>query len=261
MRGKCVVLGAAFFMAWPALSDAQDPGPRLKPPPVDPITIRRPQPFPWAAATFTGLDGDDVRDFGGRFFTDSLRRVPGLEVQRVSSTESNVSARSYNDDSSASQGILGLLDGRQVYNDFFGGVFWDAIPMTLDEIKAIEVIRGPGSFLHGPNAMHGLVNFITKSPLDYAEGTTAGHEVFLSVAGGSHRANVESLTFVKREGNTVTCRITADMPFPLSDLTSETRAVLNVEPGVRYERRWTLVSGDYLSHQGGWVLVPFAGDP
>jgi len=203
MRGKSAVLGAAVTLAWSGLLGAQEE-PKLKPPPDDPVTLRRPQPIPWATASITGLDGEDVRDFGGRFFTDSLRRVPGLEVQRVSSTESNVSARSYNDDTSASQGILGLLDGRQVYNEFFGGVFWDTLPITLDDIERVDVVRGPGSFLYGPNAMHGLVNIETRSPMKYRMKDGRREALLdeeLSIAGsyGSYRSSTQSLTYVRRE--------------------------------------------------------------
>lgn len=63
-----------------------------------------------------------------------------------------------------------------------------------------------------------------------------------------------------REGNTVTCEVTTDLPFPLADLTSVNRAVHTVEPGKRWLREWKLVSGDYDFNQGSWELVPFRGD-
>src|SRR5262245_12457923 len=193
MRGT--VLGMLLAAAWTAAAAAQDEKLRLKEPPQDVLTLRRPQPFPWATATMTVLDGDDVREFGGRFFTVSLRRVPGLEVQRVTSTESNVSARSYNDDTSSSQGILGRLDGRQVYNEFFGGVFWETLPITLDDIERFDVIRGPGSFLYGPNALHGLINIETRSPMSYKK----GEELSLAGSYGSYHSSTQTVTFVRRE--------------------------------------------------------------
>jgi ribosome-associated toxin RatA of RatAB toxin-antitoxin module len=64
-----------------------------------------------------------------------------------------------------------------------------------------------------------------------------------------------------RDGGTVVCEVTVDMPFPLTNLTSRTQATLTVEPGVRYERRWKLLSGDYRVNEGYWRLEPFAGDP
>jgi ribosome-associated toxin RatA of RatAB toxin-antitoxin module len=65
---------------------------------------------------------------------------------------------------------------------------------------------------------------------------------------------------IERDGGTVVCRVTADLPFPVPDLTSETRAIMTVEPGVKWERRWSLIKGDYRANTGAWVLTPYKGD-
>lgn len=72
---------------------------------------------------------------------------------------------------------------------------------------------------------------------------------------------IEKAELLERDGGTMVCRVTADLPFPLPNLTGETRAVHTVEPGVRYERRWTLVKGDYRANTGAWVITPWKGDP
>jgi iron complex outermembrane receptor protein len=203
----------AFVLALQAPPSTQDPAAQQVPRDIDrrfefkrPVeettTSRTATLLSRSAATVSVISGEDLQTLGVRSLSDALRIIPGLEVGKISATETSVSVRSYTAPAAASQGIMALVDGRQVYNEFFGGVFWEALPVTLDEIKSIEVIRGPGSFLYGPNAMHGLVNIITKSPLDYAEGTTAGHELFLSAAAGSYASNVESFTVVRREGDT-----------------------------------------------------------
>ncbi len=45
--------------------------------------------------------------------------------------------------------------------------------------QAIEVVRGPGSAFYGSNALHGLVNVISRAPSEKLEG-------FLDVSGGSY---------------------------------------------------------------------------
>lgn len=65
---------------------------------------------------------------------------------------------------------------------------------------------------------------------------------------------------LKREGDEATtfttlCKVTADLPFPLPDLVSVSKAVHTVEPGVKYVRKWTFVSGDYEVNEGSWTLV------
>lgn len=157
--------------------------------------------LPKVSSSIAVIKGPDANSLGARFMTDELRRIPGLEVQRLSSTESAVSARGYNDDSSASQGILCLVDGRPVNQDFFGAVLWDAIPLLLHEVDQIEVLRGPGSFVHGDSAMHGLVSFRTKSPLEYFKGAeTADEHLLLQSGYGSYRSTLGGLTYVRRQG-------------------------------------------------------------
>src|SRR5919198_846019 len=61
-------------------------------------------------------------------------------------------------------GQLALLDGRSLYQDFFGFVMWDFLPVNFNEVKQVEVIRGPASAVWGANALYGVVNVIMKSP-------------------------------------------------------------------------------------------------
>jgi iron complex outermembrane receptor protein len=185
----------------PPTAVAQDDQPRLKPPPDEQSTSLNPTILSRSSATISVITGSDLSMLGVRTITDALRIIPGMEVQKLSASETGVSVRSYGGPGSARQGILALVDGRQVYNEFFGGVWWESLLVSMDEIKAIEVMRGPGSFLYGPNAMHGLINIVTMSPLDYAEGSLATRQIFFSAAAGSYASNVEAATFVKHEGN------------------------------------------------------------
>ena len=57
-----------------------------------------------------------------------------------------------------------MLDGRSLYQDFFGFVMWDFLPVNFNEVKQVEVIRGPASAVWGANALYGVVNVIGKSP-------------------------------------------------------------------------------------------------
>ncbi len=165
---------------------------------VQDVTVfRRPQPLSRAPSSVGVLTEDDLAKLGMRTLSDALRIVPGLEVSRISATEVNISARGMNDESSAAQGIMGLLDGRQTYNEFLGAVLWEQLPVHPQDIEQVEVLRGPASFLYGPNALHGLVNIVTRSPLSYE-----ADRVFLHASGGSYKSNTESLIYVRRKGDT-----------------------------------------------------------
>src|ERR1041384_8514759 len=81
----------------------------------------------------------------------------------------NVSGRG--DNQLSANKVLVMVDSRPIYVDFQGQVYWKAIPVTLAEIKRIEVVEGPASVLYGFNAFDGIINIITKSP-EEMKGTT-----------------------------------------------------------------------------------------
>ena len=66
---------------------------------------------------------------------------------------------------------------------------------------------------------------------------------------------------VSSKGKHVICRVTVDLPFPLSNITSTTDGIHIIRKGQYYSRRWTLISGDYKENRGSWVLTRFEGNP
>lgn len=65
---------------------------------------------------------------------------------------------------------------------------------------------------------------------------------------------------LSREGDpsssfTTVCEVTADLPFPMSDLTSVSKAVHTVEIDKRYVRRWQMIRGDYEFNEGSWTVA------
>ena len=102
-------------------------------------------------------------------YADLLRAVPGVNITQISARDINITSRGATSSLATSQ--LAVLDGRSVYHDFFGFVTWDFMPANTNEIKQIEVIRGPASAVWGANALSGVVNIITKSPREM-QGTT-----------------------------------------------------------------------------------------
>lgn len=122
----------------------------------------------------------------GELFT----RVPGMWVTRGSNQEHLTAIRSpILTGSGACGAFLYLEDGLPVRPAGFCNVN-QLIEMNLDTARAVEVIRGPGSALYGSNAMHGVVNALTRSPGD---GTPDGWVLDL---GGDRHARVRSTATV-----------------------------------------------------------------
>tara|TARA_B100000579_G_C22643106_1_gene762438 strand:- start:135 stop:758 length:624 start_codon:yes stop_codon:yes gene_type:complete len=61
---------------------------------------------------------------------------------------------------------------------------------------------------------------------------------------------------LEKKGNHWICEVTVGVPGPLPNLTAVTDAVHTVT-SKRWERKWTLIRGDYHENRGSWVLGPF----
>src|SRR5580704_2539700 len=122
------------------------------------------------------LTGEDIRRSGATSIPEALRLVPGVEVARIDSDHWAIGIRGF--ESGFSQSVLVLIDGRSVYTPLYAGVYWDVQNVPLEDIERIEVIRGPGGTIWGPNAVDGVINIITKNSKD-----TQG--LYSSLTGGS----------------------------------------------------------------------------
>lgn len=115
-----------------------------------------------APATISVITPEIIANSAAQNYGDLLRNVPGLNVIQMSARDVNITTRQSTNTLANTQ--LTLLDGRSIYLDFFGLVLWDYVPSNMDDIKQIEVVRGPASAVWGANALTGVVNIITKSP-------------------------------------------------------------------------------------------------
>lgn len=95
---------------------------------------------------------------------DALRLVPGVQVARIDANKWAVSIRGFN--SRTANKLLVMIDGRSIYDPLFAGVFWESRGDLLNNIKRIEVVRGPGGTLWGSNAVNGVINIITRHSAD-----------------------------------------------------------------------------------------------
>jgi iron complex outermembrane receptor protein len=123
---------------------------------------RLPQPLSEAPAAVTVLDRDFIRATGYRDIGRLFRLVPGFTVVQ---DRGHTSVPSYHGlaASFASNKMQVLIDGRSVYSNYLaGGVDWGGLPITIDEIERIEIVRGSSSATYGSNAFLGVVNIITR---------------------------------------------------------------------------------------------------
>ena len=102
------------------------------------------------------ITDDELKQMGVRHVADALRTVPGLQVSKISANKWMVASRGFGEQ--FSNKLLVLVDGRPVYTTLFSGVVWDQQDIPIQDIKQIEVIRGPGATMWGSNAVNGVID-------------------------------------------------------------------------------------------------------
>jgi len=168
--------------------------------PVTTSVTGSPQRVSDVPATTEIVTADDIRRSGATDIPGVLLHVAGIDVQRWARDDGEVGARGY--DQAYSPRLLVLIDGRQVYADYYGFTPWSTLPVELSAIRQIEIVMGPNSALFGFNAAGGVINIITYNPL-YDDVNS------VSVSGGTQGLAQGSAVGTYRAGDDAAFRISA----------------------------------------------------
>lgn len=123
-----------------------------------------------APASVTVIGSDKIESSVALTPIDHLRKVPGVDIMTTGLTSANVNLRGFNNIFSGA--MLTVVDNRFARVPSLRLNAFQLIPTNNADIERMEVVRGPGSALYGPNAADGVLQIITKSPLDLEVGQT-----------------------------------------------------------------------------------------
>lgn len=102
------------------------------------------------------ISAQDIVDQNARNVGDALRFVPGLFLSvGGGKNPSSAVVRGL----TARQTIV-FIDGRPVYDPFFGDVDLNNLP--IDNVEKIKIVKGPVDAAYGPNAIGTVINIVTK---------------------------------------------------------------------------------------------------
>lgn len=126
------------------------------------------QPLADAPNAVTVIDRAMINASGFRATADLFKLVPGMFVDYQSGYTPIVGYRGATD--AFSRRMQVLIDGRSVYLQPYNVVDWEDLPLHIDDIERIEVVRGPAATSYGSNSILGVINIITRdaSALDGA---------------------------------------------------------------------------------------------
>ena len=119
----------------------------------------------------TVITRDEMRTYGCSTVEEALRLVPGMIVAEKLNGAFDVQMRGLNNipDNNLylyteNMNILVMIDGRITHNYAVGMPGLENIPISIEDIDRVEVVRGATSSLYGPNAVQGVINIITQKP-------------------------------------------------------------------------------------------------
>lgn len=126
------------------------------------------EPLQDAPASISVLERERIISSGARSIPELLRLIPGVIVREQTTGIYDVHIRGMENippntgfGESVNAPILVMINNRPVFDYFSGRTSWEALPITVEDLQRIEVVRGASSALYGPNAASGTINLFT----------------------------------------------------------------------------------------------------
>jgi iron complex outermembrane receptor protein len=144
----------------------------------DEITVtasRIPTSLPLVARSVMVITAKELKQMPVQSVQELLQYIPSVDLQQrgPAGVQADLSIRG----STFEQTLL-LINGIRMNNPQTGHHTMN-IPFSLDDIERIEILKGPGSRIYGPNAFGGVVNIILKEGKE--------RNLSLNLSGGENR--------------------------------------------------------------------------
>lgn len=149
----------------------------------------------------TIITADMISKLGIRSIPDALRLVPGMAVTQITGNDYRIDYHGTNILVPRRMNVL--IDGVSVYGQKVARVDWKTIPVAIEDIERIEVIRGSDAATYGTNSMLAVISIITKEPAD-VEGATA------KLTRGSNNVWEEFARYGGKVGDTTSYRVSVE---------------------------------------------------
>jgi outer membrane cobalamin receptor len=175
-----VVLLAAFS-ALPAFAE---------PVALDPVVVtatRTARPSSEVISSVTVITAEEIALSGARTLAEVLRKSVGVHVADSGTPGSKASASIRGSESAQ---VLVLLDGVRLNSAQLGMANLSDLPVAIEDIERIEILRGPASALYGSSALGGVIQIFTRkvasepaTRLSYGESRFDSREGSFSTSG------------------------------------------------------------------------------
>lgn len=126
------------------------------------VSTQKSIPSRYSPNIVTLVTDEEIKAMGARDLIDVLRLVPGFHFAQ--DVRGNV-ALGVRGNWAAEGKILIMINGKEINEHYTAHTYFgNHFPVSM--IKRIEIIRGPGSSIHGGYAEFGVINIVTRTPKD-----------------------------------------------------------------------------------------------
>ncbi|HMA43743.1 MAG TPA: TonB-dependent receptor [Gemmatimonadales bacterium] len=172
--------------------------------PLDPVVLtasRIEQSSLEAPAATSVLERAEVQAAVRSTPVDQIALLPGVDVVHKGLMQSDFAVRG---GGGANSGVLLMLtDFRDAAVPSIGFNIPYLLAATREDVERIEVVRGPGAALYGPGAARGVLNVLTRAPLESPGGV-------VSVTGGERSLAAASFRYAARFSQRVGLAVSGD---------------------------------------------------
>ena len=128
-----------------------------------------------APASVEVVEMKDIRDSQALAVNEHIKDLSGVDYAKTGIVQASTVIRGFN--KALSGLLLTMVDNRIARIPSLRINSFHIIPITSEDIERIEIVRGPGSALYGPNSSNGVMHIISRSPFG-SEGN------YVSLSGG-----------------------------------------------------------------------------
>lgn len=170
MKKKTILAFLPLLLSIPGVQAQESPDEAFLLPEVVVTATRTSREVKAVPAAVEVIDKADIEARGAQTLKDIIGTAAGVSVMR-SGGKNAVSIRGFD-----SRFSMILIDGKRIASEIDQNYELERI--GLDNVERIEIVRGPVNSLYGTDALGGVVNIITKSPVEQAFSLRLDHGAY-----------------------------------------------------------------------------------
>ena len=153
-----------------------------------------------ASASVSAIETQEIVERTELTTVDYIAGESAVDYAQTGLTQQEVVVRGFNN--VASGALLVLADFRYTAVPSIRINVYNLMPITNEDVTRVELVRGPGSAIYGPNTANGVLHFITSPPMD-SPGTV------VSITGGGRSLFYGQVRHASRLGQKFGLKISA----------------------------------------------------